>query len=106
MVSGISSNVNSLQLLRAANAFKTVNKVNKPAQQDEFTEINDVVEIASSDKDFSLQTSSTNKLQMVDEQKLEEIKNIANMIQNTNLTDEDIKYGLTFGRSVLVDFSA
>lgn len=37
---------------------------------------------------------------------IDEIKQYANSVGEVNLSEEDIKYGLRFGRSVLVDYSA
>ena len=47
--------------------------------------------------------SSKNVLQNID---LVELKKYAGYAGETNLTDEDIKYGLIYGRSVIADYLA
>lgn len=91
-----SSNVSAIQLLNAAHAFKNVKaspsveqyKTNEP-QISEGIDIND---------------DSILKSQNVDE-----IKKYAKMVQGadeSDLTDDDIKYGLSYGRSVIVEYLA
>ena len=41
---------------------------------------------------------------LLKDQNLDEIRNIAKTAGEENLTDEDIKYGLTYGRSVIADY--
>lgn len=108
MVSGISSNVNSLQLLRAANAFKSVNSAqNTSVNNFNPSDIEDQVSIQSSDKEFKA-SSINNKsaIQLMDKMQVDEIKNVASQFADVNVSDDDINYGLTYGRSVLVDYSA
>lgn len=39
-------------------------------------------------------------------QNLEEIKQVAKTLGEENISDEDIKYGVTYGRSVIADYIA
>ena len=91
MVSSISRN-SSLQMISALNAFKSEAVVNnKPAQ----TDLNTSSGINLSDNDSLLQDID-----------MTEIRDCASKVGETNLTDDDIKYGLTYGRSVIADYTA
>lgn len=87
MVNAIgTSGVNSVQMFNAVNAFKTTEKVNK----DEIPEISDGLEI--------------NDNSILKNQDTEEIKQFAKTAGEENLSNEDIQYGLTYGRSVIADY--
>lgn len=91
MVSSISGN-SSLQMINALNAFKSEAAVNnKPVQ----TDLNTSSGINLSDNDSLLQDID-----------MTEIRDCASKVGETNLTDDDIKYGLTYGRSVIADYTA
>ncbi len=91
MVSSISRN-SSLQMISALNAFKSEAVVNnKPAQ----TDLNTSSGINLSDNDSLLKDIN-----------MTEIRDCASKVGETNLTDDDIKYGLTYGRSVIADYIA
>lgn len=91
MVSSISGN-SSLQMISALNAFKSEAVVNnKPAQ----TDLNTSSGINLSDNDSLLKDIN-----------MTEIRDCASKVGETNLTDDDIKYGLTYGRSVIADYIA
>ncbi len=91
MVSSISGN-SSLQMISALNAFKSEAAVNnKPVQ----TDLNTSSGINLSDNDSLLQDID-----------MTEIRDCASKVGETNLTDDDIKYGLTYGRSVIADYTA
>ena len=96
MINAVNSNISSLQLLRAQNAFSQAKKAPEKAEiapmQEEIKE-----EISSINP-----TSTVEKLQS---QIIDEIRGDLTSINN-EITDEDIRYGLTFGRSVLIDCSA
>ncbi len=90
MVNSISSGINSVRLLNAANAFKAANAAPKEEesfgpQVSEGTQVND----------------SLGLMKAVD---VEDIKKYASMVGETNLSEDDIKYGLVYGRSVLSDW--
>ena len=79
-------NVNSVQMLNALNAFKSSEKIQDKQTPDvsEGTEIND---------------SS-----ILENQDISDIKQFAKIAGEENLSNEDIKYGLTYGRSVIADY--
>ncbi len=97
MVNSISSNISSIQLLRAQNAFSQA-KVQPKAQ-------NNIEQIIEELPEEQITVSSATTLEKLQDKIVDEIKNDLTKI-NEDITDEDIKYGLTFGRSVLVDCSA
>ena len=90
MTSPISSNINSVQLLQATNAFKAAIK---PQKQEPTEQI---------EEDFSLPQEPP---RMFANHNLDEIKEYAKIMGDDNLTNEDIKYGMFYGRSVIVDYS-
>ncbi|MEI7474574.1 MAG: hypothetical protein WCK67_07310 [bacterium] len=102
MVNGINGNsINSLQLLRANQAFKkyaesTVEKTN--------------VSVPDQDVKLSIESNNTDKIKLsktaqeiqaetMRKQYIEKIQQHTQM----NVSDEDLKYALKFGRSVLVN---
>ena len=91
MVSSISGN-SSLQMISALNAFKSESTVNnKPVH----TDLNTSNGINLSDNDSLLKDIN-----------MTEIRDCAKKVGETNLTDDDIKYGLTYGRSVIANYIA
>lgn len=91
MISSIGGN-SSLQMISALNAFKSEGTVNnKPVQ----TDLNTSSGINLSDNDSLLKDIN-----------MTEIRDCASKVGETNLTDDDIKYGLTYGRSVIADYVA
>ncbi len=88
-----SSNVSAIQLLNAANAFKNT-RVSNPIeqQQNSIPQISDGIDI----NDDSILKS----------QNIDEIKKYAEMAGENDLSEEDIKYGLSYGRSVIVEYLA
>ena len=96
MIDSISSNISSLQLLRAQNAFNQTKKA--PEVKPEVQEQQETKEEISSIK-------SSTPLEKLQDKIIDEIRGDLTHI-NEEITDEDIRYGLTFGRSVLIDCSA
>ncbi len=89
MVSSITGlSVNPLQKLSASNAFKNIDKVQNTSPIQDNT--SDGVNI--------------NDTRIFDGQNVQEIRDIAQINEGENLTDDDIKYGLTYGRSVIADY--
>lgn len=88
-----SSNVSAIQLLNAANAFKNT-RVSNPIeqQQNRIPQTSDGIDI----NDDSILKS----------QNIDEIKKYAEMAGENDLSEEDIKYGLSYGRSVIVEYLA
>lgn len=87
------SNVSAIQLLNATNAFKN-SKVSNPTEQTQNKEpqISDGININDND--------------ILKTQNVEEIKKYAEMAGENELTEDDIKYGLSYGRSVIVEYMA
>ena len=87
MVNSISSpNINPVQLLNAVNAFKSTSAI----QETQVPEISDGIEINGSN--------------ILENQNVDEIKQLAQKAGENNLSNEDIQYGLTYGRSVIADY--
>ena len=84
--------INQLELLRARNAFQ--NTVRKPAEAD----IQETIQPVEEKEHIPMPQGVNNTM-------VENLKNELISI-NESITEDDIKYGLAFGRSVLVDFSA
>jgi hypothetical protein len=105
MVSGI-SNVNSLDLLRASRAFKTASKPAQIFEDNNSEEIEDVALIESLKKEIKTDLNNSSDNIEGKNLKINEIKEFTQNIGGMDVSDEDIKYGLTYGRSVLVDYSA
>lgn len=85
MVNAIgSSNINPVQMFNALNAFKA----KEPTQ--EITDISDGMGI--------------NDCEVLKNQDLNEIKEFAKTVGEENLSNDDIQYGMTYGRSVIADY--
>ena len=92
-----SSNVSAIQLLNAANAFKN-NRVSSPIEPS-MARIPETSDGTDLNDDNSILKS----------QNVEKKKKYAKMVQEAgenDLTEEDIKYGLSYGRSVIVEYLA
>jgi len=92
MLTGISTGAsNSIQAFTAANAFKTA----QDALKNEKTRVEDNTPSGVDLKDNNF---------LLKDQNIAEIKDFAKIAGEENLTDEDIKYGLTYGRSVIAEY--
>ena len=92
MLTGISTGAsNSIQAFTAVNAFKTA----QDALKNEKTRIEDNTPSGVDLKDNNF---------LLKDQNIAEIKDFAKIAGEENLTDEDIKYGLTYGRSVIAEY--
>lgn len=89
MVSPIGSSVSAIQLFSAANAFKST--MSNPIQPQKQPEVSEGTEI--------------NDDTLLKSQNVEEIKKYAELA-GENLSEDDIKYGLSYGRSVIADYFA
>lgn len=80
------SNINPIQMFNATNAFKQNGKIEevKAPEISEGLEINDNTIFKNQD--------------------LTEIKQFAKTAGEENLSNDDIQYGLTYGRSVIADY--
>lgn len=91
MVSAVGTqNINPVKMFNALNAFKTSEI--KP-QEDLIPEIED--------KEVKINDST-----LLQKQNVDEIKQYAKIAGEENITEEDIKYGVTYGRSVIADYIA
>ena len=88
-----SSKVSAIQLLNASNAFKNT-IVQTPIEQQQIKE-------PQTSNGTDINDDSILKSQNVDE-----IKKFAQMAGANDLTEDDIKYGLSYGRSVIVEYLA
>ena len=87
----VNSGVNSVQQFSAVNAFRS-NKTIKPAE-----EAQEKPETAS-----GVKTTSTPSL--LDKIDVNDIRKCAESVGEYNITDEDIKYGILYGRSVIAEW--
>lgn len=86
MVNAIgTSNINPVSIFSAVNAFKASTKI----QDDNTQEVSDGL---------------INDNSLLKNQNTTEIKQFAKIAGEENLSDEDIQYGLTYGRSVIADY--
>ena len=93
MLNGISSGASKqVHAFTAANAFRVAQQALEQGQKQQ--QDNTLSGVDLKDNDVILRHQNIN-----------EIKDIAKSVGETNLSDEDIKYGLTYGRSVIADFS-
>ncbi len=87
MVNAIgTSSINPLQMLNAVNAFKGSEKV----QENVIPETSDGIDI--------------NDKNILEDQNIDEIMQVAKNVGEENLSNDDIQYGLTYGRSVIADY--
>jgi len=88
MVNSIGTqNINPIQMFNAVNAFKSSEQVQN---NNEILEISDGIEI--------------NDNNILKNQDTEEIRQFAKIVGEENLSNDDIQYGLTYGRSVIADY--
>lgn len=93
MLNGISSGAsNQVHAFTAANAFRVAQQALEQGQKQQQDNTPSGVDLKDNDV-------------ILRHQNINEIKDIAKSEGETNLSDEDIKYGLTYGRSVIADFS-
>jgi len=82
---------NSVQQFSAVNAFRN-NKTVKPAE-----EVQEKPEAASGTKTTSTPT-------LLDKIDVEDVKKYAGYVGEFNISDDDIKYGMLYGRSVIAEW--
>jgi len=86
MVNSIgTSNINPVQMFNAVNAFKSSGQI----QDNPVAELSDGIDV----NDNILQN-----------QNIDEIKQFAKTAGEENLSNDDIQYGVTYGRSVIADY--
>ena len=87
----VDQSVNSVQQFSALSAFKN-NRTVKPADE---VEKNEVVNNG---------TKTTSTPSLLDRIDVNELRECAKTVGEYNITDEDIKYGLIYGRSVIAEY--
>ena len=93
MLSSIGQN-NNVQRFSAVNALKTgANLLNKPAEDNQESIID-----KTSDGTKAAPKSLLERVDVTD------IRKCAEYVGEFNITDEDIKYGLMYGRSVIAEY--
>ncbi|MEI8128440.1 MAG: hypothetical protein WCG95_02380, partial [bacterium] len=70
----------------AVNAFKSSGQI----QDNQMPEVSDGIQI--------------NDNNILKNQNIDEIKQVAQNVGESNLSNEDIQYGITYGRSVIADY--
>lgn len=98
MISGIvASNLTGTQALRALNAFKMDDKIVKGVQK-QIEETTQEQSATKNDTNIALRND-------ISLQKANEIKQYGQMF-DINISNSDINYALTYGRSVIADYKA
>ena len=92
MISSVSEN-NQVQRFSAVNAFKTTASQLKSKQENE----ENIAE------DTSHKAAPKNILEKID---VNELRECAKYVGEFNISDDDIKYGLMYGRSVIAEYLA
>lgn len=82
---------NSVQQFSALNAFKSNQTLKKPTDKEEQTEVS---------KGVDTKESKT----LLDRIDVSELRECAKTVGEFNISDDDIKYGLLYGRSVIAEF--
>jgi len=87
MVNAIgTSNINPVQMFNAVNAFKSSGQI----QDNNAPDVSDGIDVNDSN--------------ILQDQNLDEIKQFAKTAGEENLSNDDIQYGITYGRSVIADY--
>ena len=109
-VGSVSQGVNSLQFLRAQSAFKhdqkSCEKTDLSSKSSE-----DSIKVEISSKQINDKSNGTEKTEKADfwahnGKWVEEIKKFAGKYNQTDFEDEDIKYAVQNGTSLLADYTA
>lgn len=98
MVNGIETNFSSMQGIRALNAFRTDEKIVQGVKK----QLEEMTKDQTVSKDEDTNVALRNEISL---QKADEIKQYAQLF-DMNVSNSDINYALTYGRSVIVDYSA
>ena len=93
MLSTVGQTDNNIQRFTAANAFRTNSTVTRPQAKEE----NTIADTTSSG------TKSAPK-KLLDRVDVADIRRCAEYAGEYNITDDDIKYGLMYGRSVIAEW--
>lgn len=91
MLSGIQTN--SVQQFSALNAFRTNKNISKEEEK-----------VTSSDIEIPKGTKTSSAVSLLDRIDVNELRECAKTVGEFNISDDDIKYGLLYGRSVIAEF--
>lgn len=86
---GVNTNVNSVQQFSALNSFKS-NRVLKPVEAQE--------------KPGLSGTKTTSTPSLLDRIDVNDLRKCAESVGEYDISDDDIKYGLIYGRSVIAEW--
>lgn len=89
MVNAINSGISPIQLINAANAFKNISA--KPEQIIEEMPVSEGIDIQD----------NADLLKEID---VKDIQKYASSVGENALNEDDIRYGLTYGRSIIADW--
>ena len=81
---------NSVQQFSALNAFRTNKDIKKPEQEKQEETLSG--------------TNTTSSKSLLEKINLDEIRECAKSVGEFNITDDEIKYGLMYGRSVIAEW--
>ncbi len=106
-VSSIGFNTNSLQAIRAKNAFQTVIKNNEKTRENINIPKDEGVKVSISSKILNTEMSSINNTISERENRfIGEIKEFADKYNITNVKEDDIQDALKYGTSLFADYIA
>jgi len=109
-VGGISSGISGIQFLRAKQAFENTNKLaqNSEILKNGFTEEDVKVSISSREINIKKQPEELVQEDFIEKNKkyIGEIKEFMGKHNYQDLQEEDIKHALSYGKSILADYSA
>lgn len=80
------TNINPVKMFNAVSAFKSSDQIT----ENKAPETSDGI--------------SVNDSKILENQNVNEIKQFAQIVGEENLSNEDIQYGMTYGRSVIADY--
>ena len=81
---------NSVQQFSALSAFKSNKNLSKPEANEDF--------------DVSRGTETASAKSLLDRIDVNDVRECAKTVGEFNISDDDIKYGLLYGRSVIAEF--
>jgi len=109
-VGGINSGITGIQLLRAKQAFENTNKLSRESAllKNGFDEEDVKVSISSQNITVKKQSEEVNKDDFLQRNKtyIGEIKEFIGQYNYQDIKEEDIKQALSYGKSILADYTA
>ena len=109
-VGGVGSGISSIQFLRAKQAFENTNKLSKNNEllKNGFNEEDVKLSISSKDINIKKQTEEVKNDDFLEKNKkyIGEIKEFIGKYNYQDVEEEDIKKALSYGKSILADYTA